>query len=143
MFLAIQVLLLLAGAGLSVISVRLGIVVWLALTMQFMSFMWMTVLMPHFAVQSGVFGGIALMAGVAMAIGKSPLPWWALGCTNVLVLGLLRLAMLLYWLAGAPISRVSLDSLRSSTLALCVPTTLAFLLVSVVGALKDRSAKAQ
>jgi hypothetical protein len=132
---------LLAGAGFSVISVRLGIVIWLALTTQFMSFMWMTVPVPHFQVQAAVFGGIALVASVAMAMGKSPLPWWALSCTNLVALGTLRLAMLLYWLAGAPISRVSLESLRSSTLALCVPTTLAFLLVSVVGAAKDRSLK--
>ena len=143
MFLAIQVLLLLAGAGLGVISIRLGIVVWLALTSQFMSFMWMTVPVPHFAVQSAVFGGIALLASVAMAIGKSALPWWALACTHLLVLGTLRVAMLLYWLAGAPISRVSLEALRSSTLALCVPSTLAFLLVSVMGAGRSRSLQRQ
>jgi hypothetical protein len=142
LFLAIQVLLLLFGAGASVKSVRLGVVVWLALTTQFMSFMWMTVPVPHFAIQAAVFGGIALIAGAAMAMKQSSLPWWALSCTNLLVLGLLRLAMMFYWLAGAPISRVSMESLRSSTVALCVPTTLALLLASVVGAATHRSTKA-
>lgn len=138
MFLALQVLLLLAGAGICVFSVRLGFVVWLALALQFVSFMWMTLPVPQFALQALVFGGAALVAGFAAASIRGRLPWFAVPATHLAVLGVLRFAMMLYWWAGAPISRVSWQWLRLSTAVLLVPTTIAFLVAHLVAGFRQR-----
>lgn len=127
MFLALQVVLLLVGAGLVVVDVRLGIATWMALAMQFVSFMWMTLPTPHFAIQAAVFGGVALVAGLAMGLASTRLSWWATAVTSLAVLGVLRAVVALYWLAGVPISRVSDEALGKSTLALCLPCVLGFL----------------
>ena len=127
MFLALQVLLLLAGAGLCVISVRVGLAVWFALAMQFISFMWMTQRSSRdFLLQAAVFGALYLAVGGALAWGRST-RWWVLPATTVAVLGLLRIAMLFYWLAKAPISGAALDTLGESSLALMAPAVLALL----------------
>lgn len=135
MFLALQVLLLLLGAGLSVINARLGLAVWLALTTQFISFMWMTLPIRHFSLQAAVFAVLYLGAGLAFAWSRVRMQWWAMPAATVGVFALLRATMWLYWLARAPISGVALDTLGQSTFALVVPSVLALLVAHAAMAL--------
>ena len=132
MFLALQVLLLLAGAALCVIDVRLGVASWLALATQFISFMWMTQPARDFARQAAVFGVLYLVVGVALAWNRNHMRWWHLPAVTLAVLGLLRLAMLLYWLARAPISGATLNALAASTLALLAPAAAALIVADAV-----------
>ena len=135
MFLALQVLLLLVGAGLCVWHIRLGLAVWLALTAHFVSFMWMTLPNRHFPVQAALFGGLYLLAGVCFTWRRARLPWWALPAATLGVFAVLRSVMWLYWLLRAPISGVSLDAMGRSTLVLVVPAVLALLVAQAAMAL--------
>lgn len=127
MFLALQVLLLLLGAGLSVVDVRLGLAVWLALGTHFVSFMWMTVPSRHGLVEAAVFASFYFVAGLAMAWSRHRMRWWAIPATTLGVFTLLRATMLIYWSANAPISGASMATLGRSTLALGAPATLALI----------------
>lgn len=140
MFLALQVVLLLLGAGLSVVSVRLGVAVWLALAAQFTSFMWMTVPALQLSLQATVFGALYFAAGVTLAWSHPRMRWWALPTTTLAVFGLLRLVMWFYWLAKAPISGVSLATLWNSTLVLVGPATAGLILAHVVMVMLRRPA---
>ncbi|MDX2022294.1 MAG: hypothetical protein SF187_18810 [Deltaproteobacteria bacterium] len=143
MFLALQVLLLLLGAGLSVFNVRLGLAVWIALTAQFVSFMWMTLPQRQFPLQAAVFASLYGVSAVGLAWSRARLRWWHLPATTAGVLCLLRGTMWLYWLAGAPISGVSLATLWQSTVALVVPAVLALLVGhAAIALLRRGSAKA-
>ncbi len=127
MFLALQVLLLLVGAGLSVVNVRLGLAVWLALGTHFVSFMWMTVPSRHGVVEAAVFGSVYFAVGLALAWSRQRMSWWAVPAATLGVFALLRATMLIYWNANAPISGVSLATLGRSTWALMAAASVALI----------------
>ncbi len=139
MFLALQVVLLLVGAGLCVASVRLGLAVWLALAAQFVSFMWMTVPALQLSLQAAVFGGLFFAVGLGLAWGHDRMRWWVLPATTLAVFALLRLVMWGYWLARAPISGVSLSALWNSTLVLMAPAAAGLIVAHLTIAAVRRS----